>query len=192
MLEILKDKFLILVLGFLCFLIGLLAGIIGKTIFKGLTSPLSVELLTMSPTSIMALATVILAIITSWYAISTHKILNDQRKSRQLAEIDKKLEMFYQPLENLFEISTKRQYVKVAGRGVDLKPDAITLFEENNVYSYLYLACDEVKEFLQIIMTGLLPEDMDAKVFFQMYNHIEDIVTNEISELKNERTKLIR
>lgn len=188
----LKFRFLSLVVGiFIGIFIGILLGIIGITFFKGLTSPLSVEQLSMLSTTIMAMATVFLVAITACYASSTHKILDDQRKSRQLADIDKKLEMFYQPLENLFKISTDRNFVKVSGRGVHLEPNAKASFEKINAYSYLYLACDGVKEFLQIIMTGLLPEEMDAEDFYQMYDHIEDIVTNEISELKNERTKLI-
>ena len=133
----------------------------------------------------------ILVLITGAYGYFTWQIVDDQRKSRQIAEIDKKLEMFYQPLENLFEISTIRGYPKVIDKGVGLEPNAMTSFKENNTISYLYLACDEVKEFLQIIMTGLLPEDMDAKVFYQMYGDIEDIVTKKISELKDERTKLL-
>jgi len=95
----LKFRFLSLVVGIF---IGILLGIIGITFFKGLTSPLSVEQLSMLSTTIMAMATVFLVAITACYASSTHKILDDQRKSRQLADIDKKLEMFYQPLENLF------------------------------------------------------------------------------------------
>ena len=164
--------------------LGLLLGIVSTIIYLAIDVDLS-------KLDGLQILTGVLVIITIWYAISTHKILDDQRKSRQLAEIDKKLEMFYQPLENLFKISTYRQFVKVIDRGVSLEPSATISFNEKNAYSYLYLACDEVKEFLQIIMTGLLPEDMDAKVFYQMYGDIEDIVTKKISELKDERTKLL-
>jgi heme/copper-type cytochrome/quinol oxidase subunit 2 len=177
---------------FIGIFIGFLFGIIIVTIYKGLTSPpLSIEQLTMLTTTIMALATIILAIITGWYAYTTYEILDEQRKLRQISDIDKKLEMLYQPLENLFKISTDRKFVKVNARGVFLEPDAKTSFEENNVYSYLHLASIEIKEFLQIIMTGLLPEDSEADVFFQMYDDTYRIVTNEIDELKNERTILI-
>lgn len=188
MVWILKYGFLSLVVGFF---IGILLEIIGMTIFKGLTSPLSVEQLTLLTTTIMALATVSLVVITVWYAYSTYKILDDQRKSRQIGDIDKKLDMLYQPLENLFKTSTEKKFVKVVGKSIKLEPEAMNIFEANNAYSYLYLASDEVKKFLQIIMIGLLPESMDAKGFFQLYDNSCTSVTNEISELKNERTKLL-
>ena len=102
----LKFEIVSLVGGFFIgILLGILLGIIGITIFKGLTSTLSIEQLTMSTvlsTTIMALATVILVIITGCYAFSTYKILKEQEKLRTIAKIENKILSFESQLQNFY------------------------------------------------------------------------------------------
>lgn len=140
MLGNLKSKFLSLVVGFF---IGLLLGIIGITIFKGLTSQLYVEQLTMLTTTIMALATIILAIITGWYAYTTHKILDEQKKLRQISDIEKQLEKLYYPL---LDILNNPCVVYFIG---DEKDYCIDLKKIDEIVPFQHLASDEFKGLIE-------------------------------------------
>lgn len=83
-------------------LIGLLIGILVKMIFYvSLSSVIPLEYVRVLITIIMALSTVILAIITGCYANSTHKILDEQKKSRKIKYLENKLK-FYYPLRKAF------------------------------------------------------------------------------------------
>lgn len=105
--EILK-KLLWIPIGFTGLLIGLLIGIIVGTLamvffLLSQLSAIPLEYVTVLITTTMALSTVILAIITGWYAISTHRILDEQRKLRQISDFEKQLEKLYYPLIDILK-----------------------------------------------------------------------------------------
>lgn len=164
MLRNLKIKILSWAGGFFIgILLGILLGIIGITIFKGLTSTLSMEQLTMSTvlsTTIMAFATVILVGITGFYAFSTYKILKEQEKLRTIAKIENKilsfesqLQNFYYPLDNFMkryftfrENSTNQECsLQVSGvlHNTKTRND---LLEYKDIIKHQYLATEDIQD----------------------------------------------
>ncbi|MFA4935655.1 MAG: hypothetical protein WC568_07445 [Candidatus Methanoperedens sp.] len=53
----------------------------------------------MDSNTVTAGATAVLAVITIWYAISTHKLLKETQVARKINAIEKKLEKVYSPME---------------------------------------------------------------------------------------------
>ena len=139
-----KLKFLSLVVGlFIGFFIAFLLVIIGITIFNGLTSQLCVEQLTMLTTTIMALASIILAIITGCYAYTTHKILDEQKKLRQISDIEKQLEKLYYPLMDILKNPCVIYFV--GGK----KDYCIDLKKIDEIVPFQHLASDEFKDLIE-------------------------------------------
>jgi len=184
MLGNLKLKFLVLVVGFF---IGLLLGIIGITIFNGLTSQLCAEQLTMLTTTIMALATIILAIITGWYAYTTHKILDEQKKLRQISDIEKQLEKLYYPLMDILKNPCVMYFIG------DEKNYCIELKKIDEIIPFQHLASVEVKglieNFIKIAFQErtIVMSDMDDVTNFDIVDEsFKEKVEVEIDWLKKE------
>ena len=123
--------------------LGLLTGIFALMIYMVVDGDLSQLDGTLIATIVLAIATIILAIattvsvkITSHYAKSTKEILDEQRKSRQIADIKEKLE-FYYPLEiALSSIHRDENYVEFQLEG-EQTTALIKILEEKHKYYYL-------------------------------------------------------
>jgi hypothetical protein len=97
--------------------------------------------------AVTAGATLVLAIVTIWYARITNSILDEQRKTRKIKELHKKLECFYIPLWQHILLnqhtSTKEELEK-------FKNDTIN----KDFIKYTYLCekkeiCSDLEKFLE-------------------------------------------
>ena len=88
-LECISKSLLFLFLGFLI-------GIVSTIIYLAVDVDLS-------QLDILSIITCVLVAITGWYAFTTHKMLNEQRKSIQISYIRDRLEKLYLPLEDIIK-----------------------------------------------------------------------------------------
>ena len=109
----------------------------------------------------MALATIILAIITGWYAKTTHDILYEQKKSEQIRSIENKLEKLYIPLNFCLKNNSE---IKLKTFGVKDLLNIRKCLEKITPYSYL--ASNKLRfpldSFIEIIGKGapIIVEEM--------------------------------
>ncbi|HEY9245712.1 MAG TPA: hypothetical protein VIO11_02590, partial [Candidatus Methanoperedens sp.] len=79
---------------------------------------------------VVAAANMILAIITFWYAIFSYSMLGEQRKSRQIEAIEKRLEKVYSPMdEAITEFDLEADQVIQLEGGDPLSRDIKNAFE---------------------------------------------------------------
>jgi Ca2+/Na+ antiporter len=78
--------------GFLGFLIGVVSIVIYLAVDVDLGKLDGLQILT-----------AVLIVITIWYAYSTHRMLEEQRKSKKIGDIEKQLEKLYYPLMNILK-----------------------------------------------------------------------------------------
>lgn len=85
--------------GFLGFFIGVVSTIIYLAVDVDLSQLDGTSIATV----VLAIATVTLVIVSYKYAKSTEEILKEQRKSRQIAFIEGRIEKLYLPLKDVLE-----------------------------------------------------------------------------------------
>ena len=136
-LECISKSLLFLFLGFLI-------GIVSTIIYLAVDVDLS-------QLDILSIITGVLVAITGWYAFTTHKMLNEQRKSIQISYIRDRLEKLYLPLEDIIKrwsnveiddlllykyLATKElekvleRYIEIHGHSVRFKEEEIENINE--------------------------------------------------------------
>ncbi len=146
----------------------------------------------MDSNTVTALATAILAIITIWYAISTHRLLEETQVARKVAFIEKRLEKLYYPLRDIVRNPVTQVYVG------DDKGYFIDLKKIDNIIPFQYLASKEL---------GLYLDEFIKKAFENRYitdtgydhvsyeivdDKVKIKVDEDIDNLKNELKKLVK
>jgi len=131
-------------------------------------------ILELDSSSVTAIATVVLALVTIIYAYITNSILDDQKKTRKIHELHKKLECFYIPL---WQHILLHQYPPNSG-------DALVFFEEFNketafkdFMKYMYL-CENVE--IRSDLERLLDERKRPGLQDKLVSHI-GLVENDVS-----------
>ena len=128
----------------------------------------------MDSNSVTAWATAILAIITIWYAISTHKLLEETQVARKINAVEKKLEEFYIPFQQhlLFnDKSVKESFKKDTAQAHFMK--------------YRYLCRNENLRFL---LNKFFDPQSEIEPYIQ---NIKDEVDKDIDNLKRELDTLL-
>ena len=166
--------------GFLGFLIG----VVSTVIYLALDVDLSKLDGTLIATIVLAIATVTLVIVSHKYAKSTEEILKEQRKSRQIAFIERRLEKLYLPLKDVLE-NPHTPYGKSERQIGWQKTEKIIPFQ--------YLAYDDserkIMDFIEYVLK--LKEEGDL-LFENIRNHdIIDVIKKDIDRCKNELNELI-
>lgn len=139
--------------------------------------------MSLDSTSVTAYATVVLAIVTIIYAYITNSILDDQKKTRKIQELHKKLGCFYIPL---WQHILLHQYPPNSEK-------TLKFFEEFNKETvfkdfmrYMYL-CENVE--IRSDLEMLLDERKRQNLQDKLVSHL-DRVENDIKKFAQELKKL--
>lgn len=170
-----------LLFGFLGFLIG----VVSIVIYLAVDVDLSQLDGTLMATIVLAIATVTLVIVSYKYAKSTEEILKEQKKSRQIAFIERRIEKLYLPLKDILE-NPHTPYGKSERQIGWQKTEKIIPFQ--------YLAYDDserkIKDFIKYI---LKLKEKDNLSFENIENdEIIDVIKKDIDRCKNELNELIK
>lgn len=144
---------------------------------------------------IIATATLFLVKITDKYAESTAKILDEQKKSRQITYIEKKLEKLYYPLKDVLSNPIITH----------IDRDTLEAFEEIewkkvvNIIPFQYLAYKEsedilnnfINKILEFKRTGTLSFENVRSDKIKEIKEIKEICERDIEKCKIELNKLI-
>ena len=150
-----------LLFAFLGFLIGIVSTIIYLAV--------DVDL---SKLDILSIITCVLVVITGWYAFTTHKMLNEQRKSIKISYIRDRLEKLYLPLEDII-----KHWSNV---------------EIDDLLSYKYLATKELEKVLERYieihehLVGFKEEEIE-----NINEEISKIIEGDIEKFKHNLAELV-
>ena len=117
----------------------------------------------------LSITTGVLVAITAWYAYTTHKILNDQRKSRQISYIRDRLEKLYYPLRNILNGTCDR--------------------EIHSVVPFMYLGTEELNEAMDKYFA--VEYDPDSLTEEEKESSYDNLFEQIIKEIKDYRKKLL-
>ncbi|MCK4928564.1 MAG: hypothetical protein KAR76_02405 [Methanosarcinales archaeon] len=142
---------------------------------------------TLIATIVLAVATIFLTLITAHYAISTREILDDQRKSRQIGDIEKKLELLYYPLKDV--LSNPIRQTNMDGES----EEQVSWMKVEEIIPYQYLAFSESKDIIdEFIEKVIKSKGNDASDFNKFKNHkVKDIIEKDVGRCKDELNELI-
>ncbi|KGK99099.1 hypothetical protein LI82_03455 [Methanococcoides methylutens] len=139
---------------------------------------------------ITAFATVVLAGITIWYAVSTHILLQESRKNQQINLIKSRLEDYYLPLSAFFDLCETDEHLNVNQNSL---PNTITFASEkleifDNLHKYQYLASTKLKSKIGdfvVMLHDQLPDDYEPKQRARYPYHNQGMEDNEILTIDN-------
>ncbi|MDO8726699.1 MAG: hypothetical protein Q7J35_11585 [Candidatus Methanoperedens sp.] len=148
----------------------------------------------MDTNTVTALATVVLAVITIWYAISTYRLLEETQVTRKVAFIEKRLEKLYYPLRDVLQ----NPFTDVFLGGEKVKN--INLKKIDDIIPFQYLASKELENPLNQFFKKALDERYiygyesgnDYKPYEIVDDEIKKKVNEDIDNLKNELKKLVK
>ena len=149
-----------LLFGFLGFLIGIVSTVIYLA--------LAVDLNQFDGLSII---TVVLVIITGWYAISTHRILEEQKKTRKIEYLRLRLEKLYYPLLNHLKETSKLNII-------DISP-------------FVYLGSNKLIELFNVYFKAEIYPNITTLEFQDAISDLMKVVDKDISNFKYELDELI-
>jgi hypothetical protein len=141
------------------------------------------SLLGLDSTSVTAYATVVLALITIYYAYITNSILNEQKKTRKIEELHKKLECFYIPL---WQHILLQQYPPSSEKALEF----YYAFNEGTAYKdfmkYMYL-CEnkEIRSDLEMLLDSRKRPNLQAG----LVSHL-NLIENDIKKINQELKEL--
>lgn len=165
-----------LLFGFLGFLFGIVSTVIYLALDVDLSQFDGLQILT-----------AVLIAITIWYAFSTHKMLGEQRKSRQIGDIEKQLEKLYYPLMDILKNPHVMHFIG------DEKGYYINLKQIDEIVPYQHLASDDLKDLLEKFIRLALAErpiGMDIMIDGTNFDIIDEsfreLVEADIERLKEE------
>ena len=118
---------------------GFLLGIVSTVIYLAMDVDLS-------QFDGLQILTAVLIAITIWYAYSTHKMLDEKRKSKKIAEIEKQLEKLYYPLMDIL----KNPRISINEWGAEGDVDYyIDLKQIDEIIPFQHLASDDLKDLIE-------------------------------------------
>jgi len=134
----------------------------------------------------LQILTAVLIVITIWYAYSTHKMLEEQRKTKKIAEIEKQLEKLYYPLMDILKNPRVKHFVDEKGYYIDLK-------QIDEIVPFQHLASDDLINLIEKFIENAFverPIDTDYMVDGITFNIIDEsfreLVEADIERLKEE------
>ncbi len=133
---------------------------------------------------VTAFATVVLVLVTIFYAYITKSILDDQKKTRKIQELHKKLECFYIPLWQHIMLHQYPPPEREKAKGFFEEFNKDTVYKDFMKYMYL---CKNKK--LISILEKLLNQRSGLELQDKLISH-HDLVENDIKELVQELEKL--
>jgi uncharacterized protein YoxC len=150
--------------------------------------------------AIIAIATIVLVIITGIYAWLTHKTVEEMQKARQVEYLEKQLEKFYYPLQDFLKNNI------ILRKNGNIGEEHEELIVRNYVYqidvrykhplykdiiTHKYLAKKETFDFTELHLWDILKRDRDDnKEKIQNYHTFMALIENDIDELLNKLNKL--
>ena len=189
--------------GFLGFLIG----IVSTIIYLAIDVDLSKLDGTLISTIILAFATVTLVIVSYKYAKSTEEMLEEQRKSRKIAEIERKIALtenelrdLYYPLDNFLKryFSYRNQeiperYLQVSG---DLHNTGARnkLMEYKDIIKHKYLAKEDIQDKLNEFLNekNISRQTINDTDVLTLYDTLASDVKGKINSLNKKLTDLMK
>ena len=161
--------------GFLGFLIGVVSTVIYLAVDVDLSKFDGLQILT-----------AVLIAITIWYAYSTHRMLEEQRKSKEIAEIEKQLEKLYYPLMDILKNPRVMHFIDEKEYFIDLK-------QIDEIVPFQHLASDDLKDLLEKFIRLALAERtigmnvmVDGTNFDIIDESFRELVESDIERLKEE------
>lgn len=142
---------------------------------------------------INALVTMILVIITAFYARHTGKTVEQSENEKKIALIEKRLEKLYYPLKDVLESTTLIQN----GESINLRScsQSESNYQIKDLIPFLYLAHsdleDPFKKFIKILRKHELPSDMNFDELNDLKKHIMEIIIIHIQNLTNKLNELV-
>jgi len=142
-------------------------------------------------TVILAIATVVLVVVTIYYARTTTAILIEQRKSRKILHIDKKIEKLYLLKHDLRH---KKNFWIVGGN------NRYHLNVEKIKFQFTYLFSKRLNDKLDLLIEKLVTADNEKELKMMPWelDYIKritdktlEIVENEIKTCENELNELV-
>jgi len=151
--------------------LGFLLGIVSTAIYLALAQDVD-----LSQFDGLQILTAVLIVITIWYAYSTHKMLEEQRKTKEIAEIEKQLEKLYYPLMDILRNPRVMHYTG------DEKGYYIDLKQIDEIVPFQHLASDDLKDLLErFIRLALAGRSVDLDYVVDGINF--DIIDESFREL---------
>jgi len=153
--------------------LGFLLGIVSTVIYLALNVDLSQFDGTLIATIILAFATVTLVIISYKYAKSTEEMLEEQRKSREIAFIERRLEKLYYPMKDVLS----NPYTKNNDKQIEWKKvEAIVPFQ----YLAYETSKDITNEFIRKVIKSKNKSEKDLLFSNFKNNELKNIIINDI------------
>ena len=149
-----------LLFAFLGFLIGIVI-----TIFY-----LAVDV-DLSQLDVLSIITVVLVVITGWYAISTHRMLEEQRKTRKIEYLRYRLEKLYYPLLNHLKETSKLNII-------DIEP-------------FVYLGSNKLIKLFDIYLNAEFDPNITLFELQDGISNLMKVVDEDINKFKYELDELI-
>jgi hypothetical protein len=132
--------------------------------------------------AIVASATIVLALITFRYAITTDRLLEESQVTRKVKFIERRLEKLYCPLKDVLQ-NTKKE-------------NNINLEKIDHIIPFQYLASKELEnplnEFIKKAKDDMYIHEHDCKPYEIVDDEIKKKVDEDIDNLNNELKKLIK
>ena len=151
--------------SWLLIFLGFLIGIVSTVIYLAVDVDLS-------KLDGLQILTAVLIAITIWYAYSTHRMLNEQRKSIKISYIRERLEKLYLPLEDIINGWSK--------------------FEMDDLLLYKYLATKELEKVLEkYIEIHERPFGFKEEEIKNINEEISKIIEGEIERFKQNLAELV-
>ncbi len=142
----------------------------------------------MDSNTVTAWATVILAVITIWYAVSTYRLLEETQVARKIAFIEKRLEKLYYPLRDVLQNPMVQVYVG------DEKGYFIDLKKIDNIIPFQHLASKELglslDEFIKKAFKDRYITEYNYVPYEIVNDKIKKKVDEDIDDLKNQLKKI--
>ena len=161
--------------------LGFLLGIVSTVIYLALAQDVD-----LSQFDGLQILTAVLIVITIWYAYSTHKMLEEQRKTKKIAEIEKQLEKLYYPLMDILKNPRVKHFVDEKEYYIDLK-------QIDEIVPFQHLASDDLINLIEKFIENAFverPIDTDYMVDGITFDIIDESfresVEADIERLKEE------
>jgi Ca2+/Na+ antiporter len=147
--------------GFLGFLLGVVSTVIYLALDVDLSQLDGLQILT-----------AVLIAITIWYAYSTHRMLEEQRKTRKIEYLRYRLEKLYYPLLNYLNETSNLNTI-------DILP-------------FVYLGSNKFIELFNVYFKAEVDPNITTLEFQDAISDLMKVVDNDINNFKYELDELIR
>ena len=144
--------------------------------------------------AIVAIATIVLVLVTIVYAWLTHKTVEQSKKQQRASYIEKRLEKLYNPLDDvlnseyMFYLTDVQSYIQFENNGA-FNPNT-KWHDVDELVQYQHLASDRLEEPLDEFFVRMRKsnpaEEVSNPDFTNIVDRLQKIVTLDIKALKKE------